>query len=368
MLRAYINTRIFTGDLWLDGYAVVTDQGRIQQVLPQAQIPTAAELTDLKGAILAPAFIDLQIYGGNGKLFPFTPDSATLKATYEYCSAGGAAFFLPTIPTHSPEVMRKSIEAVRQYWEEGGKGVLGLHLEGPFINPEKKGAHLTKYIKQPAAADIKELLAIGKGIIKMMTLAPERCDPALIKELQDAGVVVSAGHSNADYATAYQSFEDGITTATHLFNAMSPLQSRAPGLVGAIYDHPSVHASIVADGIHVDFNAVRISKKVMGNRLFLITDAVVACAEGDYVYVEEADRYVNAQGVLSGSRLTMHQAVKNCITKVGILPEEALRMASTYPAIVAGVSHELGKIAPGYLDAMVVLDTDWELKHLIGLS
>ncbi|SDG47425.1 N-acetylglucosamine-6-phosphate deacetylase [Chitinophaga filiformis] len=368
MLRAYINTRIFTGDLWLDGYAVVTDQGRIQQVLPQAQIPEDAELTDLKGAILAPAFIDLQIYGGNGKLFPLTPDSATLKATYEYSSAGGAAFFMPTIPTHSPEVIRKSIEAVRRYWDEGGKGVLGLHLEGPFINPEKKGAHLTRYIKQPTAADINELLSIGEGIIKMMTLAPERCDPALVKQLQSAGVVVSAGHSNADYATACKSFDNGITTTTHLFNAMSPLQSRAPGMVGAIYDHPSVHGSIVVDGIHVDFNAVRISKKVMGERLFLITDAVVASNEGDYIYVEEPDRYVNAQGVLSGSKLTMHKAVKNCITKVGILPEEALRMASTYPAIVAGLSHELGKIAPGYLDTMVVLDTDWELKQLIGLS
>ncbi len=368
MLKAYINSRIFTGDLWLDGYAVITENGRIQQVVPQAQVPENAALTDLKGAILAPGFIDLQIYGGNGKLFPFTPDTATLKATYEYCCGGGAGFFLPTIPTHSPEVMRKSIEAVRQYWAEGGKGVLGLHLEGPFMNPEKKGAHLIQYIKQPTAADINELLAIGKGIIKMMTLAPECCDPALVKQLQDAGVVVSAGHSNADYATAYQSFEDGITTSTHLFNAMSPLQGRAPGLVGAIYDHPSVYASIVADGVHVDFNSVRISKKVMGERLFLITDAVVACAEGDYVYVEESDRYVNAQGVLAGSKLTMHKAVKNCITKVGILPEEALRMASTYPAIVAGMSHELGKIAPGFLDTMVVLDTDWDLKQLIGLS
>lgn len=225
MLRAYINTRIFTGDLWLDGYAVVTDEGRIQQVLPQAQIPTDAELTDLKGAILAPAFIDLQIYGGNGKLFPFTPDSATLKATYEYCSAGGAAFFLPTIPTHSPEVIRKSIEAVRQYWQEGGKGVLGLHLEGPFINPEKKGAHLSRYIKQPTAADIDELLAVGKGIIKMMTLAPECCDPALVKQLQDAGVVVSAGHSNADYATAYKSFDDGIPRYYMLSQSLHSLAS-----------------------------------------------------------------------------------------------------------------------------------------------
>lgn len=368
MLRAYINTRIFTGELWLDGYAVITEDGRIQQVLPQVQVPEQAELHDLKGDILAPAFIDLQIYGGNGKLFPLTPDSETLRATYEYCRSGGAAFFMPTIPTHSPEIISKSIEAVRKYWQEGGKGVLGLHLEGPFINNEKKGAHLTQYIRKPTVADIDALLEQGEGIIKMMTLAPECCEPEVVKKLQRAGVIVSAGHSNADYATAYRSFEDGITTTTHLFNAMSQLQSRAPGMLGAIYDHPAVHASIVADGIHVDFNAVRISKKIMGNRLFLITDAVVATNEGDYIYVEEPDRYVNAQGVLAGSKLTMHKAVMNCIKEVCLTPEEALRMASTYPAVVAGRSHEMGKIAPGFVDAMVVLDTNWELKALIGLS
>ncbi|TWV99282.1 N-acetylglucosamine-6-phosphate deacetylase [Chitinophaga pinensis] len=368
MLRAYINTRIFTGDLWLDGYAVLTENGRIQHVLPQAQVPEDAELTDLKGDILAPAFIDLQIYGGNGKLFPLTPDVATLKATYEYCQSGGAAFFMPTIPTHSSEVISKSIEAVRQYWQEGGQGVLGLHLEGPFINAEKKGAHLPQYIRRPSTADIDELLKQGEGIIKMMTLAPECVDADLIKRLQDAGILISAGHSNADYTTAYQSFENGITTTTHLFNAMSPFQHRAPGLVGAIYDHPSVHASIVPDGIHVDFAALRVSKKIMGERLFLITDAVVAASEGDYIYVEETDRYNNAQGVLAGSRLTMHKGVLNCIKAACILPEEALRMASLYPATVAGRANELGKIAPGYTSAMVVLDTNWEFKQLIGLS
>ncbi|MBW8686377.1 N-acetylglucosamine-6-phosphate deacetylase [Chitinophaga rhizophila] len=368
MLRAYINTRIFTGDLWLDGYAVITENGRIQQVVPQAQVPETAELTDLKGDILAPAFIDLQIYGGNGKLFPLTPDVDTLKATYDYCVAGGAAYFMPTIPTHSPEVISKSIAAVRQYWQEGGKGVLGLHLEGPFINAEKKGAHLEQYIVTPTAADIDKLLAEGEGVIKMMTLAPECCEPALVKRLQRAGILVSAGHSNADYATAYKSFDDGITTTTHLFNAMSPLHHRAPGMIGAIYDHPYVHASIVPDGIHVDFAALRVSHKMLGERLFLITDAVVEAKEGDYIYVEESDRFVNANGVLAGSKLTMHKGVKNCIDKACILPEEALRMASLYPANVAGLSDKLGKIADGYSTAMVVLSTNWDLKQLIGLS
>lgn len=365
MLTAYLNSRIFTGDTFLQDHAVLTENGRITGVVPVAAIPSSAKQTDLKGAVLAPALIDLQIYGGNKKLFPLHPDTATLEAMLAYCKSGGAPFFMPTIPTHSPEVMLQAITAVRQYWEQGGAGVLGLHLEGPFINPEKKGAHLTQYIKKPAAQDIDWLLQHGSGIIKMMTLAPECCEPALVKRLQAAGIVVSAGHSNASYEQAYWSFEGGITTTTHLFNAMSPLQSRAPGVVGAIYDHPRVYASVVADGVHVNFHAISISKKIMGPRLFLITDAVEESAMGEYIYVREPDRYVNAQGVLAGSCLTMLAAVRNCISHVGIAPEEALRMASLYPATVAGLQKELGRIDTGFRADMIVLDDQWQLKELI---
>jgi N-acetylglucosamine-6-phosphate deacetylase len=365
MLNAYLNTRIFTGETYLDGHAVLTENGQISAVIPVAEVPSHALPIDLGGATLAPALIDLQIYGGNGALFPLHPTVATLQSMYEYCKAGGAAYFMPTIPTMSLAVMLQAITAVKEYWEQGGQGVLGLHLEGPFINPEKKGAHLTEYIKSPTKEDIALLLEHGKGIIKMMTLAPERCDPVLVKMLQDAGILISAGHSNGTYEQLYQSFENGITTCTHLFNAMSPLQSRAPGFVGAIYDHPSVNSSVVVDGIHVDFNAVRISKKIMGSRLFLITDAVEEGKTGDYIYVEEEDRYVNAQGVLAGSRLTMLQAVRNCIIKVGITPEEALRMGAAYPANIAGLGKELGYIAPGYRSSMIVLDDQWQLKQLI---
>ncbi|SFE24547.1 N-acetylglucosamine 6-phosphate deacetylase [Chitinophaga sp. CF118] len=366
MLKAWTNATIFTGKTILHAHAVLTENGLITSVVPVAEVPAHAVITDLKGATLAPALIDLQIYGGNGGLFPLHPNVATLEAIYAYCKAGGAAFFMPTIPTMSFDVMLQSIEAVKQYWAQGGEGVLGLHLEGPFMNPEKKGAHLTQYIKSPTKEDIDWLLEHGRGIIKMMTLAPECCDPELVKMLQDAGILISAGHSNGTYEQSYQAFENGITTCTHLFNAMSQLQSRAPGFVGAIYDHPEINSSIVVDGIHVDFNAVRISKKIMGSRLFLITDAVAEGKTGDYIYVEEEDRYVNAQGILAGSRLTMLQAVRNCITKVGIDPEEALRMGATYPARVAGLGKELGYIEPGYRASMIVLDEQWQLKQLIN--
>jgi N-acetylglucosamine-6-phosphate deacetylase len=365
MLSAYLNATVFTGEKRLEGHAVLTEEGKIRAVIPATEVPSHAVINDLKGATVAPALIDLQIYGGNGGLFPLHPTVETLKSMYDYCKAGGAEYFMPTIPTMSLEVMLQSITAVKEYCYQGGRGVLGLHLEGPFINPEKRGAHLTQYIKSPTKEDIALLLEHGRDVIKMMTLAPERCDPALVKMLQEADILVSAGHSNGTYEELYNSFDNGITTCTHLFNAMSPLQSRAPGFVGAIYDHPHVNASVVVDGIHVDFNAVRISKKIMGSRLFLITDAVEEGPTGDYIYVKEKDRYVNAAGVLAGSRLTMLQAVRNCITKVGIDPEEAFRMGSTYPANITGLGKEIGYIAPGYNSDMIVVDDQWQLKKRI---
>ncbi|PUZ20435.1 N-acetylglucosamine 6-phosphate deacetylase [Chitinophaga costaii] len=364
MLTAYHNARIFTGEVFVQDHAVLVADKRVVAVLQVSAIPAGAEQIDLQGALLAPAFIDLQIYGGNGRLLMQQPDVATIKATYAYCLAGGASHFMITLPTTSFEIMEQGMQAISDYWTQGGQGCLGLHLEGPFMNPVKKGAHLEKYIKQPTAADIDWILEKGKSTVKYMTLAPERCDPALVARLQAAGIVISAGHSNATYAEAILSFQRGIPAATHLFNAMSALQGREPGMVGAIYDHPRVAVSVVADGVHVDFNSIRISKQILGDRLFLITDAVTENAAGDYIYVFREDRYVTGQGVLAGSCLTQLQGVKNCVEKVGLSLAESLRMASLYPARVAGL-HSMGRIAPGYNAHFVVLDAALQLKEVI---
>ncbi|MCW3462141.1 N-acetylglucosamine-6-phosphate deacetylase [Chitinophaga nivalis] len=358
----YTNARVFTGDGILEESAVTTDYGIVTSILPAAAVESQeGTVVDLQGAILAPAMIDLQIYGGNGAVFSLYPSVASLTAVVDYSKAGGAALVMPTVATISPEIMLEAIHAVKAYWEQGGKGVAGLHLEGPFINPAKKGAHLPQYIRKPAQEDIDWIITHGKGIVKIMTLAPECCDPILIRQLQEAGIVVFAGHSNATYDQAYIAFEQGIRHATHLFNAMSPLESRAPGIVGAIYDHPAVSASIVADGVHVDFAAIRISKKIMGERLFLITDAVEENKTGPYTYLREQDRFVSATGVLSGSRLTMIQAVRNCVEQVGISLEEALRMASLYPARAIGQAQQRGRIKPGYAAALVAIRPNWEV-------
>ncbi|MHB1921820.1 MAG: N-acetylglucosamine-6-phosphate deacetylase [Chitinophagaceae bacterium] len=365
MLVAYHHGILFTGEEVLLDQALLVKDGFIQGFSQSSDIPDGYQRVDLEGGLVAPALIDLQIYGGMGHLFSLYPSVEALQGIYRYCLGGGAGYFQATVATHSTEMMLAAIEAVRSYQQQGLAGLIGLHLEGPYIHPQKRGAHLTQYIQIPTRADIELLLEKGKGIITMMTLAPERCDPELIRLLLDHGVVVSAGHSNASYQEATQAFDQGIQTGTHLFNAMSAFQSREPGLVGAIFDHPGVNCSVVADGIHVDFAAIRIAKKIMGERLFLITDTVEVNKEGDYIYIREKDRFVTQHGTLAGSLLTMMSAVRNMVERVGIPLEEALRMASSYPAQVAGKGNSLGKLKPGYRADLVVFDSDYRVSRTI---
>jgi len=363
-MKAYINARIFTGETFLADHAVIMENDIIVDVVARKAIPVNAAIVDLPGKILAPAFIDIQIYGGNGKLFSNELSVEAIQATYDYCVSGGAAHFFITLATNSMEVFYKGIDAVRSYWKQDGKGMPGLHLEGPYLNPLKKGAHIEKYIKKPTIKEVKELLQYGKDVIKIMTVAPEQCDDAVIQLLQEEGIVVSAGHSNATYNEGMAAFEKGINASTHLFNAMSALQHRAPGLVGAIYDHPVVMSSIVPDGIHVDFAALRISKKIMQGRLFIITDAVTETSGGEYPHVFKGDRYTMPDGTLSGSALTMMKGVKNLVTEAGIELGEALRMASLYPAQVVGMDNKLGRIEKGYAADLVVFDDAFEIHQL----
>lgn len=365
MKNALHNCTIFNGETTLKGKALLTQDGLIHQVVSEADIPSGYTRHDLHGYHLAPAFIDLQIYGGSGKLFSLYPSVEALTGIYHYCRAGGTLHFQATVATNSLQIMTKAIEAAKAYRSLGLPGLIGVHLEGPYINSFRKGAHLEHFIHRPTREEIHHMLKQSDGIVTMMTVAPEMCSEETVKLLQDYGVILSAGHSNATYQEAMKAFDHGIGAATHLFNAMSPLQSREPGLVGAIYDHSRVRSSVVADGIHVDFNSIRISKKIMQERLFLITDAVEVNPVGDYVYIRANDRYVTDNGTLAGSLLTMMSAVKNCVKKIGISLEESLRMASLYPAIVAGKDLESGKLLPGYKADMVVFDDSFEIKEVI---
>ena len=365
MATAFITREVFTGHEIQTGKAVLVKEGRVVDIVAASAIPAGYRQQPLPGYLLAPAFMDLQIYGGNGKLFSaeLTPES--LDAVYEYCLQGGCTQFLITMATNSIEKFLRGMEAVRNYQSGGGKGLLGIHLEGPYINPAKKGAHIEKFIKKATREEISLLLEKGRGVLRMMTLAPEQCERSLIELLLKNKIVVSAGHSNATYEQAANGFNQGIPAATHLFNAMSPLQGRQPGMVGAIYDNNDVRSSIVCDGVHVDYASVRISKKVLRDRLFFITDAVAEVQYGEYVHVFKGDRYTLADGTLSGSALTMLQAVKNGVQKAGIPLPEALRMASLYPASLMGLDKKWGSIQPGAQADFILLDEELNCLQVI---
>lgn len=361
--KAYTADRIFTGETWLTNHAVIVEGGKINSLAPVSSLSSSQHVVQFDGCIIAPAFIDLQIYGAYGKLLAVYPEANFLFKLNEYCLKGGTAFCLPTVATNTRNVFYKSIDAVRDYWNKGGEGILGLHIEGPWINPVKRGAHIESLIHPPSANEVKELLNYGKDVIKMITLAPEVCSKEIIELILSYHTVISAGHSNATYNEAMQGFENGISTVTHLYNAMSPLQHRAPGLVGATFDHPAVMASIIPDGYHVDFAAIRIAKNIMKERLFVITDAVTGTTKGYYQHELAGDKY-EAAGILSGSALTMNKAVKNLVSQVGIELSEALRMCSLYPARVMKLDNSLGMIAKNYQAKMVVLDQELELVSI----
>ncbi len=361
--KIYRAEKLFTGDGWLTGKAVVVADGKIVEIISTDTVDQSLTIYPA----IAPAFIDVQIYGAHGKLLAVYPEADSLHKLYEYCKHGGASHFQPTVATNSREVFYACIDAVKNYWNEGGKGCLGLHIEGPWINAIKKGAHIESFIHSPSVDEVKELLAYGKDVITMITLAPEVCSKEVVELIGSYGVIISAGHSNATYKEATQAFNSGIHAATHLYNAMSPLQHRAPGMVGAVLDHATVMSSIVPDGFHVDFSAIRIAKKIMKERLFAITDAVTETNEGPYLHHLTENKY-EANGILSGSALNMVKCLHNLIDHAEIDTAEALRMVSLYPAQVMNKASKMGKIEKGYDANLVMLDEKLGVKKVIAAS
>lgn len=363
--RAFSADRVFTGEEWMPQHSVVVESGMIVDLLPTTSLPAGVIAEKFPGHFIAPAFIDLQIYGAKEKLLAAYPEADSLFKLNEYCNEGGAAFCMPTVATNTREVFFKCIDAVRDYWKQGGEGVLGLHLEGPWLNALKRGAHIESLIHSPALDEVREVLDYGEGVVKIITLAPEVCSVEIVDYILSRGILISAGHSNASYRQAIASFESGIRAVTHLYNAMSPLQHREPGLAGAAMDHAAVMASIIPDGFHVDFAAIRIAKKVMKQRLFVITDAVTQTNVGDYQHQLEGDRYTS-NGILSGSALNMIKSVYNLTRFAEVELDEALRMCSLYPAQVMKMDDQLGRIRKGQLARLVAIDEGLQTARLIG--
>jgi N-acetylglucosamine-6-phosphate deacetylase len=338
MTLNYSTKALFTGSEWLNDVVVHIENNLVVGIDKKG--------FDGNNAIpfMIPALIDLQLYGAGGKLLSEFPKKETIEKIYQTCIEGGTGFFQPTIASQSMDVIYASINAIKAYKAAGGKGCIGLHLEGPWIHTNKKGAHDASVIHAPDIEEVHSILAYGADAISMITLAPEICTPEIIHAIQDAGIVISAGHTNATYETAMRFFDEGIPVATHLFNAMSSFQHRAPGVVGALFNHPTAMSSIIVDGYHVDYAAIRVAKKIMGDRLFCITDAVTETSTGLYQHTLVGDKYESA-GTLSGSALTQMQSIKNLVEHVGVSLDEAIKMCSVYPAKLTQDKHITGTIA-----------------------
>jgi len=361
-VKALVDGRVFDGAETRSGLAVLLDGARIRAVVPAGEVPVDAARVDLGGALLAPGFIDLQVNGGGGVLFNATPSVDAIRAIGAAHRRYGTTGFLVTFITDGTAAMAAAVAAARQALAEGVPGLLGLHLEGPFLNPARRGIHDAAQVRLPTEGDLALLatLPVGRTLV---TLAPE-CAPAhLIERLVAAGAVVAAGHTDASYEQAMHGFERGISGVTHLFNAMTALTSRAPGVVGAALDRGPVWCGLIVDGHHVAPASLRIAiaAKPPGT-MILVTDAMPPAAGGPPRFDlggrpirAEGGRLIGADGTLAGADLVMTDAVRNTVELLGLPLEEALRMASLYPARAMGIG-DRGRIAPGQAADLVLLD------------
>lgn len=357
---ALCNGRIFTEYQVLDNHAVLISRDRILAIVPSDEIPSDFEVIDLQGGNICPGLIDLQIYGTDNDLFSAELTVESLSKIDQNLLKQGCTSYMPTLATNKLAVFKTAIDVFRQVQS---KVALGLHLEGPFLNPAKRGAHPEELIVKATKPILEDLLQ-GQDVVKIMTIAAELMDQECIDYLQEQGVRLTLGHSTATYQQATSAFNKGVGMVTHLWNAMSPFHHREVGIPGAAFSHASVAASIIVDGIHVDYEAVRLSKELMGERLFLITDAVAACNKGVYQHVLNGDHYVMPDGTLSGSALSLLQAVKNCVQHVGIDLSEALRMATLYPARQIA-RDDIGNLRTHSLANILVFDSEYRVQQVV---
>ncbi len=363
-LTALVNGRVLTERGIESGLAVVIEGRDIVAVLPEEKARTsAAAAHDLHGAALLPGFIDCQINGGGGVLFNNAPSVEALRTIGAAHRRFGTTGFLPTLISDDVETMRSAIAAVREAIAAGVPGVLGIHLEGPYLAPARKGTHDAARFRVPDAQEIALATSLDNGRT-LITLAPEQVPPETIRALIAAGAVLCAGHTAASYEEMRAGLAAGIRGFTHLYNAMSPLQGREPGAVGAALEDRDSWCGIIVDGHHVHPASLRVAlfAKPRG-KVFLVTDAMPPVGADDPRYALYGETITardgvlrNAAGALAGSALDMATAVRNSVTLLGLPLEEAARMASTYPAEFLGLGDTRGRIAPGFRADLVALD------------
>lgn len=358
--------RLFDGTRFIDGHALVIEDGEITAILPADKAPAEGR-REIAG-IIAPGFLDLQVNGGGGLMVDGTTDLAALRHICAAHRGLGTAAILPTLITDTPEATASVIAAGIAAAGAGVPGFLGLHLEGPHLDPRRKGAHDPALIRPMTGEDLARLCDAARRLPALMvTLAPEAATPEQIATLSGAGAIVSLGHSDCDYDTARAAFEAGASCATHLFNAMSQLGHRTPGLVGAILSGHA-RAGLIADGIHVHPAAMRTTLAARPEGIFLVTDCM-AFAGTDLTEMELNGRQVLrrdgrltlADGTLAGADLTLPDAIALLVTELGITPGRALRMATAEPAQLLGIEDHHGRLTPGRKADLIRLGPDFQV-------
>ncbi len=368
MAEVLTGARIFDGTRFLDGHALVVEADRIAAILPEAQAPTQGRRA--VAGILAPAFLDLQVNGGGGLMLDGSTDMDGLRRICAAHRALGTAGVLPTLITDTAEATAHVIALGIAATEAGVPGFLGLHLEGPHLDPRRKGAHDPTLIRPMEEDDLARLCEAAQKLPALMvTLAPEAVTPQQIAALAGAGAVVSLGHSDCSFEIAQAAFAAGARCTTHLFNAMSQMGNRTPGLAGAVLAG-DVAAGLIADGVHVHPAVMRIALGARPEGVFLVTDCM-AFAGTDLTEMELGGRKVLrhngrltlSDGTLAGADLTLPQAIAVLVHQVGIAPERALRMASAIPAALLGIKDRHGALVPGRQADLVLLDSDFSLRE-----
>jgi N-acetylglucosamine-6-phosphate deacetylase len=359
--------RLFDGERFRDRQAVVMREGRIADVTasPPPGVPAMHLPAD---AILAPGFVDVQVNGGGGVLFNDDPSPSTIARIGTAHRLGGTTAFLPTLISDTRPVVRAAVAAVAAAIAAGVPGVLGIHLEGPFLSPKRPGIHDPGRLARFEPGDVALLTGLGEAGRTLVTLAPEEVPPGTVAALVARGARVSAGHTADAGAAIRAALGEGLTGFTHLFNAMSQLTARETGAVGLALTDARAFAGIIADGHHVGDEALAVALRMKGpERLMLVTDAMPPVGDsensGGFTLFgrpirRAGDRLTGVDGTLAGSALTMAGAVRHMTTRVGAKPEEALAMAALTPARFLGLEGQIGRVLPGYAADLVALDRD----------
>jgi len=370
MQAVLVNGRILTEAGILADHCVVLENSAVVAITPSAQAPAQAARYDLDGGLLVPGFIDTQVNGGGGVLFNDAPTLETIAAIGAAHRPFGTTGFLPTLISDDLAVVDQAMRATEAAIEAGVPGVLGVHIEGPFLNVQRKGIHNADKFRviDETAFTLLTSLKVGRTLV---TLAPETTTPEMIRRLVEAGVVVAAGHTNASYATTRAALAAGLSGFTHLFNAMSPLTSREPGVVGAALESQGAWCGLIVDGRHVDPAVLRIALRTRPmNRFMLVTDAMPTVGMSDKRFdlqgreIQVIDGVcVDGSGTLAGSDLDMIGAVRNAMTMLELSLEQAVTMASASPAAFLGLADQRGRIAVGQAADLVLLDSTLAVRE-----